>query len=65
MKTTKRKNAFVEIGNRKVVISFDPPAVGILCRNIFSGEYIIAENSKVVPITFEQAENIIKTNFSH
>lgn len=63
MKTIKISKEFIEQGKGKNVINFDPPAVGKLYRNIFSGEYIISENSRVVPVTFEQAENIIKTNF--
>ena len=65
MKTTKITKEFIEIGNGKNIISFDPPAVGRLMRNIFTGEYIIAELRKDVPITFEQGEKLIELNFQH
>lgn len=54
---------FIELGNGKNVISFAPPAMGKLCRNIFTGEYIIAEHNRAVPVTFEQGEKLIKTYF--
>lgn len=63
MKTIKISKEFIELGKGKNVINFDPPAIGRLMRNLFSGEYIIAEKNRVVPVTFEQAENLIKFNF--
>lgn len=65
MKTTKITKEFIEIGNGKNIISFYPPAVGKLMRKIFTGEYIIAEPSKNVPISFEQGEKLIELNFQH
>lgn len=47
----------------KRVFSFEPPAYGILMRNIFTGEYLMTENSRVVSVTEKQAENIIEINF--
>lgn len=54
---------YVSVSDKKV-ISFNPPAYGILIRNIFTGEYMITEYSRNVPISFEQAEKIIEINFS-
>jgi len=56
------ENAYISL-SQKVIVSVDPPACGILERNIFTGDYRIAENSRVVPLTFEQAENLIEINF--
>ena len=64
MKTTKNFNKFIEISNGENVISFNPPAYGKLHRSILTGEYVIKEINRIVPITFEQAEEIIKNNFS-
>ena len=54
--------SFIAVSEKRV-ISFTPPAYGILMRNIFTGDYAIAENSRVVLISFEQAENLLKTYF--
>lgn len=63
MKTAKIKNEFIELGKGKNIISFNPTAVGKLCRSIFTGEYVIKELNRVIPVTFEQAEKLIKNNF--
>lgn len=56
------ENAYVAL-SKKRILSFNPPAYGILMRNILTGEYLIAENSRVVPIDFEQGEKLIENNF--
>lgn len=56
------ENAYVTL-SKKRIFSFNPPAYGILVRNIFTGEYLIAENSRAVPIDYEQAEKLIENNF--
>ncbi|MBR4858828.1 MAG: hypothetical protein IKU08_06545 [Clostridia bacterium] len=56
------ENAYIPVSDKKVM-SFDPPAYGILKRNILTGDFLIAENSRCVPVTEEQAENIIEINF--
>ena len=64
MKTTKKFSEFIDINNGKNIVSFNPPAYGKLYRSILTGEYVIKELRRVVPITFDQAEDIIKNNFS-
>lgn len=56
------ENGYIAL-SQKIIFSFDPPACGILERNIFTGDYRIAENSRTVPLTFEQGENLIEINF--
>lgn len=56
------ENAYVTLSEKRI-FSFNPPAYGFLMRNIFTGEYLIAENNRVVPIDFEQGEKLIKNNF--
>jgi len=56
------ENEYISL-SQKIVVSFNPPACGFLQRNIFMGEYRIVENSRVVPLTFEQGENLIEINF--
>ncbi len=56
------ENAYVALSEKRI-FSFNPPAYGFLMRNIFTGEYLIAENNRVVPIDFEQGEKLIKNNF--
>lgn len=56
------EKAYIPLSEKRI-FSFDPPAYGILMRNIFTGEYIIAENSEVVPIDFEYGEKLIEDNF--
>ena len=34
--------------SQKIIFSFDPPAGGILERNIFTGDYRISENSRAI-----------------
>ncbi len=65
MKTTKMSKEFIEIGNGKVVISFDPPAIGKLHKSIITGECCIVENSRTVHLTSNQSEKLIETNFLH
>lgn len=64
MKKLHRKfeNAYITL-SQKVIVSFDPPACGILQRNIFTGDYRIVGNGRVVPLSFEQGENLIEINF--
>lgn len=56
------ENAYIAL-SQKAVVSFDPPACGILQRNIFTGDYRIVGGNKIVPLTFEQGENLIEINF--
>lgn len=59
---TNSMNAFIPVSQKRV-FSFEPPAYGILMKNIFMGECIISEFSKIVSLTQEQGEKVIKTNF--
>ena len=56
------ENAYVALYEKRV-FCFEPPAYGIMMRNIFTGEFMISENSRNVPVPFEQAEKIIEINF--
>ena len=56
------ENVYIAL-SQKIIFNFDPPACGVLERNIFTGEYRIAENRRVVPLTSEQGENLIEINF--
>ena len=65
MKTTKLSKNFVEIGSGKTVICFEPPATGKLYKSVFTGKCCIVSNSKVVHLTSDQSEELIKNNFEH
>ncbi len=56
------ENAYVALSEKRV-FCFEPPAYGILMRNIFTGEFMIAQNSRNVAVPYEQAEKIIEINF--
>ena len=56
------KNAYIAL-SQKVIFSFEPPACGILERNIFTGDYRIVGGSRTVPLTFKQGENLIESDF--
>ncbi len=52
-------NAYIALSDKKVM-SFNPPVYGVLMRNIFTGDYRIDENSRVIPLAFEQGEKLIE-----
>ncbi|MEE1012442.1 MAG: hypothetical protein U0L11_10485 [Acutalibacteraceae bacterium] len=56
------KNGYIAL-SQKIIFSFDPPAYGIIERNIFTGDYRIVGGSRTVPLTFEQGENLIESDF--
>lgn len=60
--TVNFENSYIALSDKKVM-SFDPPTYGIMMRNIFTGKFLIAENSRCVPVTEDQAEKIIELNF--
>ena len=54
---------YVSVSDKKV-FSFKPKAYGVLMKSIFTGQYIIAEHNRIVPLTIEQADEVIEINFN-
>lgn len=59
---TNSMKSYIAVSDKKV-ISFNPPAYGVLTKGVFTGQYIIAEHNRIVPLTIEQADEVIEINF--